>query len=110
MSAELILSHIDRGADILSVSNCIDYKLPYFGKGVTKFPQGLHHVFEEVAHSRPTSCSIRELGSYVIGLTTCLSLLRNKQNLSLTLCLVLKMLSPNRDSKVITISFKGLGR
>ena len=41
--------------------------VPYFDKDMTKFPQELHHVFDEIAHSCPASCCIWKLGSYVIG-------------------------------------------
>ena len=44
-----------------------DEKPPDFGQGKTKFPEELHHVFNEVAHSCPASCCIWKLGSYVIG-------------------------------------------
>ena len=44
-----------------------DEKTPYFGQDKTQFPQEVHHVLDEVAHSRPSSCCIWKLGSYVIG-------------------------------------------
>ena len=66
-SAELISSHRQRVADVAPLSDDNDEKTPDFGQGKTKFPQELHHVFNEVAHSRPASCCIWKLGSYVIG-------------------------------------------
>lgn len=33
----------------------------------TKFPKELHHVLDEIAHSRPAFCCIGKLGSYVVG-------------------------------------------
>ncbi len=33
----------------------------------TKFPKELHHVLDEIAHSRPAFCSIGKLCSYVVG-------------------------------------------
>ena len=66
-SAELISSHRQRVADVDPHSDDNDEKPPDFGQDKTKFPQELHHVFDEVAHSRPASCCIWKLGSYVIG-------------------------------------------
>ena len=66
-SAELISSHRQRVADVDPHSDDNDEKPPDFGQGKTKFPQELHHVFNEVAHSRPASCCIWKLGSYVVG-------------------------------------------
>ena len=66
-SAELISSHRQRVANVDPHSDDNDEKPPDFGQGKTKFPQELHHVFDEVAHSRPASCCIWKLGSYVIG-------------------------------------------
>ena len=68
-SAELILSHRQRVADVDPHSDDNDEKPPDFGQGKTKFPQELHHVFDEVAHSRPASCCLWKLGSYVILVT-----------------------------------------
>ena len=48
-------------------SDEVDKKPPYFGQDKTKFPKELHHVFDEVAHSRPASGCVRKLGSYVVG-------------------------------------------
>ena len=66
-SAELLSVHRQRVADVAPHSDDNDEKPPDFGQGKTKFPQELHHVFDEVAHSRPASCCIWKLGSYVIG-------------------------------------------
>ena len=66
-SAELISSHRQRVADVDPHSDDNDEKPPDFGQGKTKFPQELHHVVHEVAHSRPASCCIWKLSSYVIG-------------------------------------------
>ena len=66
-SAELFSVHRQRVADVAPHSDDNDEKPPDFGQGKTKFPQELHHVFDEVAHSRPASCCIWKLGSYVIG-------------------------------------------
>ena len=66
-SAELISSHRQRVADVGPHSDDNDEKPPDFGQDKTKFPQELHHVFDEVAHSRPASCCLWKLGSYVIG-------------------------------------------
>ena len=66
-SAELISSHRQRVADVGPHSDDNDEKPPDFGQEKTKFPQELHHVFDEVAHSRPASCCLWKLGSYVIG-------------------------------------------
>ena len=66
-SAELISSHRQRVADVDPHSDDNDEQPPDFGQDKTKFPQELHHVFDEVAHSRPASCCLWKLGSYVIG-------------------------------------------
>ena len=66
-SAELLSVHRQRVADVDPHSDDNDEKPPDFGQGKTKFPQELHHVFNEVAHSRPASCCIWKFGSYVIG-------------------------------------------
>ena len=66
-SAELIFSHRQRVADVAPHSDDNNENPPYFGQGKTKFPQELHHILDEVAHSRPASCCIWKLGSYVIG-------------------------------------------
>ena len=66
-SAELISSHRQRVADVGPHSDDNDEKPPDFGQDKTKVPQELHHVFDEVAHSRPASCCLWKLGSYVIG-------------------------------------------
>ena len=66
-SAELLFRHRQRVADVAPHSDDSDDNPPKFGKGKTKFPQELHHVLDEVAHSRPASCCLRKLGSYVIG-------------------------------------------
>ena len=49
-SAELISSHRQRVADVDPHSDDNDEKPPDFGQGKTKFPQELHHVFDELAH------------------------------------------------------------
>ena len=66
-SAELLSLHRQRVADVDPHSDNNDEKPPDFGQGKTKFPEELHHVFNEVAHSCPASCCIWKLGSYVIG-------------------------------------------
>ena len=66
-SAELLSVHRQRVADVDPHSDDNDEKPPYFGQDKTKFPQELHHVFDEVAHSHPASCCIWKLGSYVIS-------------------------------------------
>ena len=66
-SAELISSHRQMVADVGPHSDDNDEKPPDFGQDKTKCPQELHHVFDEVAHSRPASCCLWKLGSYVIG-------------------------------------------
>ena len=66
-SAELISSHRQRVADVGPHSDDNDEKPPDFGQDKKKVPQELHHVFDEVAHSRPASCCLWKLGSYVIG-------------------------------------------
>ena len=66
-SAELLSVHRQRVADVDPHSDDNDEKPPYFGQDKTKFPQELHHVFDDRAHSRPASCCIWKLGSYVIG-------------------------------------------
>ena len=67
VSAELLSVHRQRVADVDPHSDDNDEKPPDFGQSKTMFPQELHHVFNEVAHSRPALCCIRKLGSYVIG-------------------------------------------
>ena len=67
VSAELLSVHRQRVAGVDPHSDDNDEKPPDFGQGKTKFPQELHHVLDEVAHSRPASCCIWKLGSYVIG-------------------------------------------
>lgn len=42
-------------------------EVDFLKKAKIKFPKELHHVFNEVAHSRPASCCIWKLGSYVVG-------------------------------------------
>ena len=67
MSAELLFSHIHVVADIAHRIDIGYQYVSYFDKDMTKFPQEHHHVFDEVAHPRPASCCLRELGSYVVG-------------------------------------------
>ena len=66
-SAELISSHRQRVANVDPHSDDNDDNPPVFGQDKIKFTEELHHVFDEVAHSRPASCCIWKLGSYVIG-------------------------------------------
>ena len=49
-SAELISSHRQRVADVDPHSDDNDEKPPDFGQDKIKFPQELHHVFDELAH------------------------------------------------------------
>lgn len=42
-------------------------EVDFLKKAKIKFPKELHHVFNEVAHSRPAFCRIGKLGSYVVG-------------------------------------------
>ena len=49
-SAELFSVHRQRVADVDPHSDDNDEKPPDFGQDKTKFPQELHHVFDEVAH------------------------------------------------------------
>ena len=58
-SAELISSHRQRVADVDPHSDDNDEKPPDFGQGKTKFPQELHHVFDEVAQIGRASCRER---------------------------------------------------
>ena len=54
-------------ADVVTQSDNNDDNPPQFGKDKIKYNQGLHHVLDEVAHSRPASWCIQNLGPYITG-------------------------------------------